>query len=300
MRNDTARARLALVASMCMFGTIGLLRRALPVPSGFLAMLRGLLGSLSLLLWVLLRGGRLSREAIRANFPRLLLSGVLNGFNWILMFEAYRHTTIAAATLCYYMAPVFTLAAAPLVLRERLTPRKALCLVAALLGMVFVSGVARTGFSGAGEWRGAALALAAAVLYAMVVLMKKRMRGIGAYDRTIVQIGIAGAVLIPYTALTENLAAVVFTPAVIVLLLVAGLIHTGLAYALYFSSVDFLPAHSLALMSYLDPVVAVLLSALVLREPMTFSDILGAVLILCAAIIAELPEHPQHSQEESL
>ena len=300
MKNGTARARLALVASMCIFGTIGLLRRALPVPSGFLAMLRGLLGSLSLLLWVLLRGGRLSREAIRANLWRLMLSGILNGFNWILMFEAYRHTTIATATLCYYMAPVFTLAAAPIVLKEHLTLRKALCLAAALLGMVFVSGVARTGFSGAAEWRGAALALAAAVLYAVVVLMNKQMRGIGAYDRTIVQIGVAGAVLSPYVALTEGLASVAFTPAVVVILLVAGLIQTGLAYALYFSSVDFLPAHSLALMSYLDPVVAVLLSALVLREPMTPYDILGAVLILCAAIVAELPEHPKHSEEEAL
>ena len=300
MKNKTARARLALIASMSIFGTIGLLRRALPVPSGFLAMLRGLLGSLSLLLWVLLRGGRLSLEAIRANLWRLLLSGILMGFNWILMFEAYRYTTIAAATLCYYMAPVFTLAAAPLALKERLTLRKALCLAAALLGMVFVSGVARTGFSGAAQWHGAALALAAAVLYATIVVMNKQMRGVGAYDRTIVQIGVAGVVLIPYVALTESLAAVAFTPAVVVLLLVAGLIHTGFAYALYFSSVDFLPAHSLALMSYLDPVVAVLLSALVLREPMTFHDILGAVLILCAAIIAELPEHPKHSEEEPL
>ena len=300
MKNDTARARLALIASMCIFGTIGLLRRALPVPSGFLAMLRGLLGSLSLLLWVLLRGGRLSREAIRANLRRLLLSGVLMGFNWILLFEAYRFTTVATATLCYYMAPIFTLAAAPLVLKERLTPRKALCLAASLLGMVFVSGVARAGFSGAAEWRGVALALASAVLYASIVLMNKQLRGIGAYDRTIVQIGVAGAVLIPYVALTEGLASVTFTPTVTALLLVTGLIHTGLAYALYFSSVDFLPAHSLALMSYLDPVVAVLLSALVLREPMTFYDILGAVLILCAAIAAELPEHPKHSEEEPL
>lgn len=301
MKNDTVRARLALVSSMCIFGTIGLLRRALPVPSGFLAMLRGLLGSLSLLLWVLLRGGRLSREAILANLRRLLLSGILMGFNWILLFEAYRYTTIATATLCYYMAPVFTLAAAPILLKERLTRRKTLCLAAALLGMVLVSGAAHAGFSGVSEWRGVALALSSAVLYAAIVLMNKQMRGVGAYDRTIVQLGAAGAVLIPYAALAEkSLAAVVFTPVVTVLLLVAGLIHTGLAYALYFSSVDFLPAHSLALMSYLDPVVAVLLSAFVLREPMTFYEIIGAALILCAAVIAELPERPKHSEEEPL
>lgn len=299
MKNDVARARLSLIASMCIFGTIGLLRRALPVPSGFLAMLRGLLGAASLLALVYLRGGRLSRSAIRANLPRLLLSGILMGVNWILLFEAYRCTTVATATLCYYMAPVFTLAAAPFVLKERLTLRKALCLAAAFVGMVFVSGVTRTGFSGASELRGVALALGAAVLYASIVLMNKKILDIGAYDKTIVQIGVAGLVLIPYVALTEQLSRTDFTPKVICLLLVAGLVHTGFSYALYFSSVDHLPAHTLALLSYLDPVVAVVLSALVLREAMTFYDILGAVLILCAAIIAELPEHPQPTEEET-
>ncbi len=300
MKNETARARLSLIASMSIFGTIGLLRRALPVPSGFLAMLRGLLGALALLLYVYLRGERLSLAAIRANLVRLLISGTMIGFGWILLFEAYRYTTVATATLCYYMTPVFTLAAAPFVLRERLTPRKLCCLAAALLGMVFVSGVTRAGFSGTSEWRGVLLALGSAVLYAGVVLINKRIHDIRPYDRTIVQIGTAGAVLIPYVLLTEHIAPGAFTPRIVILLLVAGLIHTGFAYALYFSSVDALPAHTLALLSYLDPVVAVFLSALVLREHMTALDIFGAVLILCAAIIAELPEHPYSTEEEPL
>lgn len=300
MKNDVSRARLALIASMCIFGTIGLLRRALPVPSGFLAMLRGLLGAAALLLYIRLRGGRLSRKSIRLNLRILLLSGVLLGVNWILLFEAYRFTTIATATLCYYMAPAFTLAAAPLYLRERLTPRKAVCLAVALAGMVFVSGVTRAGFSGAAELRGVALALGAAALYASVVLMNKKLHGIGPLDRTVVQIGVAGAVLIPYVALTEDLSGVAFTPTVVVLLLVAGLVHTGLSYALYFGSVDYLPAHTLALLSYLDPVVAVVLSAVLLREPMTTYDILGAALILCAAIVAELPEHTHPTEEENI
>lgn len=277
---------------MCIFGTIGILRRSLPVPSGFLAMLRGLLGTLSLLLLVRLRGEKLDRSAIRANLWRLCISGALIGVNWILMFEAYRYTTVAVATLCYYMAPIFTLLGAPFVLHERLTPRKGGCVLAALLGMALVSGVLHSGFSlAASEWRGVALALAAAVIYAAVVLINKRVHDVGAYDKTIVQIGVAGAVLIPYVALTEDLSAVSFTPRVIALLLVAGIIHTGCAYALYFSSMDALPAHSLALFSYLDPVIAVALSALLLHEPMTAVEAFGALLILGAAILAELPEH---------
>ena len=289
MRNKVTRARLSLIASMCIFGTIGLMRRFLPVPSGFLAMTRGLLGAAFLLLLVRLRGGTLSREAIRANGWRLLVSGALIGFNWILLFEAYRYTTVATATLCYYMAPVFILLAAPFALHERLTLRKLLCVAAALLGIALVSGV-KAGFSGAGEWRGILFGLSAAALYAAIVLLNKQLHDIGAYDKTIVQIGVAGAVLIPYVRLTEDLSSITLTPAVVTLLLVAGLFHTGVAYALYFGSMDALPAHSVALIGYLDPVIAVLLSALVLREPMSLTQAFGAVLILCAAVVAELPE----------
>ena len=292
MKNEVTRARLALIGSMCIWGTIGLVRRFLPVPSGFLAMARGLLGAAFLLLLVRLRGGRLSREAIRANGWRLLGSGAMIGFNWILLFEAYRYTTVAIAELCYYMAPVFILIAAPFVLRERLTLRKLLCVASALLGIALVSNLVQTGFSGVGEWRGVLFGLAAAVLYACVVLLNKQIRDIDAYDKTIVQIGVAGAVLIPYVLLAEKLSAIEFMPTVVILLLVAGLLHTGVAYALYFGSMDALPAHSLALLGYLDPVIAVLLSALLLREPMSLLQALGAVLVLFAAILAELPERP--------
>lgn len=293
MKNKVTRARLALIGSMCIWGTIGLLRRFLPVPSGFLAMVRGLLGATFLLLLVHLRGRKLSREAIRANGWRLVVSGAMIGFNWILLFEAYRYTTVAIAELCYYMAPVFILITAPFVIHEPLTLRKLLCVAAALLGIVLVSNLAQTGFSGAGEWRGVLYGLAAAVLYACVVLLNKQIHDIDAYDKTIVQIGVAGAVLIPYVPATEDLSAIEFTPTVVLLLLVAGLLHTGVAYALYFGSMDALSAHSLALMGYLDPVIAVLLSALLLREPMTLTQALGAALVLCAAIVAELPERPK-------
>ncbi len=290
MKNVVVRARLSLVAAMFIFGTIGVLRRYLPVPSGFLAMTRGLIGAAVLLLLVRLRGGRLDRAAIRANLWKLCLSGALIGFNWILLFEAYRYTTVAVAELCYNMAPVFVLIAAPFVLRERLTLRQFLCVVVALFGIALVSDLAHAGFSGAAEWRGVLLGLSAAVLYASVVLLNKRIHDIGAYDKTIVQIGAAGVVLIPYVLLREDLSSVVFTPSVCVLLLVAGLVHTGLAYALYFSAVGVLPAHSLAILGYLEAVLAVLSSVLLLREPMAAAQFFGAALILCAAVTAELPE----------
>lgn len=293
MKNEVTRARLSLIASMCIFGTIGLVRRFLPVPSGFLAMARGILGALFLLALVRLRGGRLDRDAIRPMLPRLMVSGAMIGFNWILLFEAYRYTTVAVATLCYYMAPVMILIVVPFVLHERLTLRKTLCVAAALLGMVLISGAVRVSSADTGEWRGILCGIGAAALYACVVILNKFIRYVPAYDKTIVQIGTAGFVLIPYVLLVDDLSAIRLTPSAVLLLLLVGLVHTGFAYALYFGSVDALPAQTLALLSYLDPVIAILLSALVLREPMTHAQAIGAMLVLCSAVVAELPERSQ-------
>ena len=289
MKRDELRARIALIGAISIWGSIGLVRHFLPVPSGFLSMARGLIGAAFLLLLICLRGHKLNGPPLRANLWKLLLSGSMIGFNWILLFEAYRFTTVAIAELCYYMAPVFILIAAPFVLRERLTLRKLLCVLTALVGMALVSELTKAGFSG-GDWRGILFGLAAAVLYASVVLLNKQIHGIGAMDRTVVQIGIAGLVLIPYVLLTEDISDIRFTPLTVILILVVGLVHTGLAYSLYFNSMELLPAHTLALTGYLDPVLAILFSALLLREPMSLTQAVGAVLILGAAIVAELPE----------
>ncbi len=277
----------ALIASMVIFGTVGIFRRWIPLPSATVAAARGLVGAALLLALLAVRKQKLSAAAIRKNLALLLISGAAMGVNWIALFEAYRYTTVAAATLCYYMAPILVILLSPLVLREKLTVRQCLCALAALLGMFFVSGVLDSG--GLGGLRGALLALLAAALYASVVLMNKRMRPIPAIDRVAVQLLTAGIVLLPYAFLSGGGSQ--GTPGIrtFLLLAVVCVVHTGLAYALYFSSMEHLPAHTLAILSYIDPVVAVLLSALLLHEPLTPLTVLGAVLILGAAIVCELP-----------
>ena len=275
-----------LIASMVIFGTVGIFRRWIPLPSAAVAAARGIVGAAFLLVLNAARRKKLSGALIRRNLALLLCSGTAMGANWIALFEAYRYTTVAAATLCYYMAPILVILASPFVIGEKLTLKKALCAAAALAGMVFVSGAAEGGLGGA---RGALLGLLAAALYAAVVLMNKRMQPMPALDRAVVQLLTAGVVVLPYALLTGGGAG---TPDVraVLLLAVVCIVHTGLAYALYFGSVERLPAHTLALLSYIDPVVAVLLSALLLRERLTVFTVLGAVLILGAAVLCELPE----------
>lgn len=289
MKNSsTTSARLALMGSMIVFGSIGLFRRWIPLPSGMLSMLRGLIGAGFLLLIMLIFKKPIDRSAIRKNLITLLLSGAMIGFNWILLFEAYRFTTVATATLCYYMQPVFVLLAAPIFLKEKLTAKSVVCAVLALVGMVLVTGVATGTVPSKNDTVGILLGLAAAALYAGVILVCKKLTEIDAYNKTFIQLGTAGIVLIPYTLLAETCSVNQFSTTVVLLVLVVGLVHTGIAYTLYFGSMRPLPARTIAIFSYIDPIVALLLSALFLKEPMGIFEICGAALILGSTLFSEL------------
>ncbi len=287
MQGDVRKSRMALIAAMTIFGTIGIFRRYIPLPSGAVALCRAALGMVFLLLLLLCKRQKLDLAIVRNNLVPLLLSGVFLGFNWVLLFEAYKYTSVAAATLSYYMAPILLILAAPLCLGEKLTLKKGICAAVALLGMVLVSGIAETGIGNIAELRGILMGLLAAVLYAAIVIINKRLSGITALDKTVVQFAVSVAVLLPYVIFAEEVTLAAITPTVVVLLFVVGILHTGLAYTLYFGAVERLPAGIVALYSYIDPVLAVVLSALFLKEPMTLLGGIGAVLILGAAFISE-------------
>jgi RarD protein len=285
--NETAKARVSLISAMLIFGTIGVFRHYIPLSSGILAFVRGLVGTLFLLGVLAIKKQRLSWEAIKRNGILLIVSGVLIGFNWILLFEAYNHTTVAIATLCYYMSPVFVVLASPFLLKERITAKKGFCVLLSVVGMLLVSGI----LSDTGEKRdfqGILFGLSAALLYASVVILNKKITAIPAYDKTVVQLGSAALVMIPYLLLTEDFGSIVLKPLPVILLFVVGILHTGVAYALYFGSFDKLPAQSVALFSYLDPATAVILSATVLQEYMGAWQIVGAVLVMAASILGDI------------
>ena len=282
--NAVIRAKRDLIFSVSVFGTIGIFVRWIGLPSSVIALVRGAVGAAFLLLLARFRHAPIDRAALRRRWQLLLLSAAMMSFNWITLFEAYRYTTVATATLCYYMAPIFVTLISPVLLKERLTARKLLCVFLALAGMVFVSGL-----PGPSEAKGILLALCSAALYAGVILINKYLAGVPAYDRTLLQLACAAAVMIPYILLTEDLSAMSVTPLGAVLLLIVAVFHTGWCYALYFGSMTVLSAQTVALFSYIDPIVAILLSALLLREPLGWSGILGAALVLGSTLVSELP-----------
>lgn len=286
MNKDNFKSYVALIGSMLIFGTLGVVRRYVPLSSAMLALCRGALGSVFLLLFVLVRGGKLKLPE-RKTTLWLVLTGAIMGLNWMLLFEAYSYTTVAAATMCYYMQPTIVILLSPLVLRERLSGRKLACAAAAIVGMLFVSGVLSGGAGQVRDIRGIAFGLGAAALYAAVIILNKKVVVEDIYAKTVIQLTGAALVMIPYVLLTEGVPELTLTAADIGMVLLVGIVHTGITYALYFGSMQRLKAQTVAVMSYIDPVFALLLSAAVLHESLTPLGIVGAVLIIGSAIISE-------------
>lgn len=287
MSSNSSKSYVMIISSMLIFGTIGIFRRYIPISSGLLAFSRGLLGGMFLLLFVLARGRKLGHIE-RKKLLLLAVTGAVMGMNWICLFEAYNYTAVSTATMCYYMQPTIVILLSPLVFREKITLKKLLCAIAAVVGMVFVSGMMEGEGVQSQDAKGILYGLAAAALYASVVIMNKKVQVDDDYEKTIIQLISAAVILIPYLLLTENWSDISLNTTAIVMVIIVGIVHTAVAYALYFGSMRGLKAQSVAVLSYIDPVFALLLSAIVLGEKLSAFGIFGAVLVIGSAVISEI------------
>ncbi len=289
MQNSKAtnRAKINLILVCMLFGTIGVITRIVDLPSTVICFGRAVFAVLTILVISLLTKRKMDFAAIKRNFPLLLASGLFMCFNWFCQFEAFRYTTIATATLCYYMQPIFFILGARIFFKEKLSAKKMICVVVAFCGMIMVSGVVQVGFN-LHELRGAIIAAIGAVFYAAVVLLNKGLKDIDPNDSTMVMLTITSVIMFFYIMFTEDVSALTVTPIGISALILMGVLHTGIGYVVYFKSMRKLSAQTVGVISYMDPVEAVLLSALVLREPLNVATIAGAILILGATAVSEL------------
>ena len=271
--------RLMLITAMAVFGTIGLLVRHIPVTSGELALYRAMLAAMMLGTFFLVTGQKLHLKGLGKELVLLLISGGAMGFNWILLFEAYKYTTVSVATLSYYFAPVIVTLLCPILFREKMGAKQWICFVMSTLGIVLITGIGDLS-GGSSHLKGIFFGLGAACFYATVILLNKVIKGVAGIERTFLQFVAAIAVLLPYVLATSGLHPGVMDGIGWVNLLVVGLIHTGVTYCLYFSALKELPGQEAAILSYIDPLVAVAISVFVRGESMTALQLLGGVLIL--------------------
>ena len=281
------KSYMMLISSMLIFGTIGIFRKYIPLSSGMIAFFRGLLGSAFLFIFFAVKGHKTHRIE-KKKLLMLTVTGAILGLNWILLFEAYNYTSVATATICYYMQPTIVILLSPITFQERITIKKGFCAIASIIGMVFVSGMMDNAGINAQDITGILCGLGAAVFYSLVVIMNKKVQIKDVYEKTIIQLASSAIILIPYLLLTENWSAIALDTMAVVMVLIIGIVHTGIAYALYFGSMKDLKAQSIAVLSYIDPVFALLLSAGVLHEKLSVFGVAGAVLILGSALISEI------------
>ena len=264
---------------MSIFGTIGVFVRYIPLSSGELALYRAVLAAVLVGSYLLLSKQKIAWIEVKKEFPLLLLSGVAMGINWILLFQAYKYTTVSVATLSYYFAPVIVTLVCPLLFKEKMTGKQILCFLMSTIGLILIIGVGQA--EGAvSHIKGIFLGLGAALFYATVIILNKFIKNVAGIHRTLLQFWAAIVVLIPYAACTGGVHLGELNGIGWTNLLIVGLLHTGITYCLYFSSLKDLPGQEAAILSYIDPLVAVVMSVTILGEGISVLQIVGGVLIL--------------------
>lgn len=271
--------RILLVISMAVFGTIGLFVRNIPLESGEIALYRAVLAAILIGFYLLVTKQKIPFKAIKKEIPLLLFSGVAMGINWILLFQAYKYTTVSVATLSYYFAPVIVTLVCPILFREKMTAKQWICFIMSTVGIVLITGIGDMG-EGNTHLMGILFGLGAAVFYATVILLNKFIKNVDGIHRTFLQFIAAIIILVPYVLLTDGINLSSLDMKGWANLLVVGLIHTGVTYCMYFSSLKELPGQKAAILSYIDPLVAVLVSVTILGESMNLMQIIGGALIL--------------------
>ena len=284
MKKDSI-SKIMMAVAMFIFGTLAPFVRNISVSSGELALYRAVMAAVTVGIFLILTKQKISLRSVKKELLLLLLSGAAMGFNWILLFEAYKYTTVSAATLSYYFAPVLVIVISPLLFKERMSKKGVVCFISSCIGLVMIS---RAAVGGKSDLIGITLGIGAATLYATVMLLNKFIKGVTGLYRTFIQFLSAIAVLLPYVALTGGFTAGSLDRSGVGALLIVGLVHTGITYCMYFTAIKELPGQEIALLSYIDPLVAVLVSVIWLNEAITLLQIIGGALILGSTLLSEL------------
>lgn len=292
-------ARFMLIASMAIFGTIGLFVRNINASSGEIAFYRAILATVFIGLFLLITKNKIPFDKIKKQLPVLIISGVAMAFNWILLFEAYNYTTVSVATLSYYFAPVIVTVVCPFLFKEKMGAKQWICFIMSTLGIVLITGIGELD-TGSNHFIGILFGLGAAVLYAMVILLNKFTKGVDGIHRTFIQFVSAVIVLLPYVLCTGGITIETLDMKGLILLLTVGVVHTGITYCMYFSSLRELTGQKAAILSYIDPLVAVICSVLILKESMTISQAAGGILILGFTLWNEIsPERERKNESDN-
>ena len=296
------KATIKVLIAMLLWGSLGVFVKNISLDSVEIAFFRGIIGSvfLGIVLFIRMQNNKKLEENNKLEDENkkpgkkgiiiLIISGMAIGLNWVFLFNSYNYITVANATIVYYLAPVIVIFVSPIFLKEKLTLKKVLAVMCAMIGLVLI---VRTGQSSTNInlTQGIINAFLAACLYASVIILNKFIKNVDDYTKTFIQLFMASMVLLPWVIFRNNI--LFDSTKSIILILILGIAHTGIAYCLYFSAMKDLKAQSIAILGYIDPVSSVVFSIFLLKEPFSIYQLIGGVIILLSAVIAERNPKPK-------
>ncbi len=276
--------RVKLILVMALWGSLGVFTKSIPLSALNLAFLRALFA-----LPVLLIAMRMKKpaEPIRRRlYLPYILSGVLLGFGWLTLFFGYKLTSVSSAVIIYNMCPVYIMIAAPLLLKETATKIQIAVIAASFTGLFLIVG---SNFLQGSGVTGMLLSGLSGMIYASIVLINRGIRQrIPNQTATFVQILTATLVLLPFVlADGEGLLFFELDWTAVLMTLLVGVLHTGVAYTLFFSVYEHMKSVEIVTYSYLEPLSGIVFSVLFLGETLSFVQIIGGLLILGSTYAGE-------------
>lgn len=269
----------ALVAvAACSWGTWPLILRRAPMPAALQSAVT--LGMLTLVSLPLMLRDRGPDKAALRHWLVVGWLGISDALNVALFFAAYQRTTVAIAVLTHYLTPIFVALAAPFVTREEARARTFVAVAIAFLGLAVLLEPWRASL-GAGDLAGAALGAGSAVFYASNVLFTKRLAPAFSGSELMFFHGLVATPLLFAFVPVSDYGAVSGRALAFVL---GGALGPGaLGGLLFVWGLRRVTASHAAVLTLLEPLVAVALATVLLGEHLGRSQVFGGVLILLGA-----------------
>ncbi|WP_405955404.1 DMT family transporter [Streptomyces phaeochromogenes] len=279
-----------LTAAMVLSGTLGIFVVESGASPFNVVFFRVLFGALALATYALARGYFRNHGLTPRKLGLAALGGLFIVFNWVFLFQSYENTSISVATVVYHTQPFYVVLLGALLFRERLTAAKAGWIALAFAGLILVSGVRPSDFTGGDSTYllGVGQALLAALLYGLSTLVTKRITGVRPHLIALVQVVVGIPLLLPFA----DFGAMSGTGADWGWLVGLGIIHTGLMYVLMYAAYAQLPTAKIAVLAFTYPAVAMVADWAVYGHHIGLVQALGVPLIVAASLKVTLARQP--------
>ncbi|HJJ48737.1 MAG TPA: DMT family transporter [Methanocorpusculum sp.] len=280
------KAALLLTISVLITGANGIIASNTSETSSHIVFLRTLIASIFMLALFLLTRHKFTFYKSPRDFIFIAASGLSMGVSWLFLYEAYLEIGVSLATLLFYIGPIIIMVLSPFLFKEKHTVQKLIGFSMVLIGVLLVNGIAVS--NGAVPY-GIFCGAMSAVFYSCLMIFSKKVTVMKGIENPLFQFIFSFIAVAIYVGLSGGYGFVLNVSAHDwMLLAILGIVNTGFASTLYFTSVPHVKAQTLAVISYLELLSAVIYSAIFLNENLAPLQILGAALIICGALIAEL------------